>query len=163
MTACQQDLIHIREAFAIAGQARARGNRPFGALLVSANNEVIGAAGNAQFEEAQVLAHAEMNLLRHAVQNYGSETLAGATLYASAEPCAMCCGAIFWSRVSRVVFGLSTRRLHELCGPMERSLAVSAQDVLGKGGRHIEIVGPVLEDEAERVFTGLIASPRAAE
>jgi len=148
-----EDLVRVREVIAIAETAQSRGNRPFGALLVSADNEVLGAAGNTQFEEAQVLAHAEMNLLRQAVQDYDSETLAGATLYTSAEPCAMCCGAIFWSRVSRLVFALSTQRLHEITRASERMLKVTSPDVLHRGGRTIEILGPVLEEEAERLFS----------
>ena len=106
----------MREVFAIARRARAHGNRPFGALLVAGNGAVLAAAENSQMTDEQVLAHAEMNLLHRAVKDFTPDVLASSTLYTSAEPCAMCAGAIFWSGVSRLVFGLSGDRLHELSG-----------------------------------------------
>jgi len=90
---------HMREAFALARRARAHGNRPFGALLVAGNGAVLAAAENSQLTDEQVLAHAEMNLLRRVSRELTPDVLASSTLYTSAEPCAMCAGAIFWSGV----------------------------------------------------------------
>lgn len=142
----------MREVFAIARRARAHGNRPFGALLVAGNGAVLAAAENTQLTEGQILAHAEMNLLHRAVAEFNPEVLSAATLYASAEPCAMCAGAIFWSGVSRLVYGLSGDRLHELNGFTPQMLVASARDVLARAGRQVEIVGPVFEAEAEALF-----------
>ena len=64
----------------------------------------------------------------------------------------MCAGAIFWSGVSRVVYGLSGDRLHQLCGLSSRMLVSNAREVLARAGRTVEIVGPVLESEAEALF-----------
>ncbi len=102
----------MREVFAIARRARAHGNRPFGAMLVAGNGAVLAVAENSQISEEQILAHAEMNLLHRAVQDFTPDVLASSTLYTSAEPCAMCAGAIFWSGINRLVFGLSADRLH---------------------------------------------------
>ena len=99
-----------------------------------------------------MLAHAEMNLLRRAVKDFTPDVLAASTLYTSAEPCAMCAGAIFWSGISRLVFGLSGDRLHRLSGFSPQTLVASARDVLARAGRCIEIVGPILESEAEAIF-----------
>src|SRR5688500_5676327 len=142
----------MREVFAIARRARAHGNRPFGALLVAGNGAVLAAAENTQLTDGQILAHAEMNLLHRAVTEFNPDVLAAATLYTSAEPCAMCAGAIFWSGVSRLVFGLSGDRLHRLSGFAPQSLVASACDVLARAGRPIEIVGPILESEGEAIF-----------
>ena len=54
------------------------------------------------------------------------------TLYTSAEPCAMCAGAIFWSGVGRLVYGLSGDRLHQLSGFSPQMLVSSAREVLAK-------------------------------
>ncbi|HUP39855.1 MAG TPA: nucleoside deaminase [Vicinamibacterales bacterium] len=143
---------HMREVFAIARRARAHGNRPFGAMLVAGNGAVLSVAENTQITDEQVLAHAEMNLLRRAVQDFTPDVLEASTLYTSAEPCAMCAGAIFWSGVSRLVFGLSGDRLHEMSGFSPQMLVASARDVLARAGRQVEIIGPVFEREAEAIF-----------
>ena len=142
----------MREVFAIARRARARGNRPFGALLVAANGAPIAAAETSQITEEQMLAHAEMNLLHRAVKDFAPDVLATSTLYTSAEPCAMCAGAIFWSGISRLVYGLSGDRLHQLSGFSPQMLVSSARDVLARAGRQVQVVGPVLESEAEALF-----------
>ncbi len=142
----------MREVFAIARRARAHGNRPFGAILVAGNGAVLAVAENSQITEEQILAHAEMNLLHRAVQDFTPDVLATSTLYASAEPCAMCAGAIFWSGISRLVFGLSAERLHQLTGFSPRALIPSARDILASAGRQVEIVGPVFESEAEAIL-----------
>jgi tRNA(Arg) A34 adenosine deaminase TadA len=143
---------HMREVFAIARRARAHGNRPFGALLVGGNGAVLSAAENSQITDEQVLAHAEMNLLHRAVRDFTPDVLASSTLYTSAEPCAMCAGAIFWSGVSRLVFGIRGDRLHELSGFSPHMLVASARDILARASRQVEIIGPVFEPEAELIF-----------
>jgi tRNA(Arg) A34 adenosine deaminase TadA len=119
---------------------------------VAGNGAVLAAAENTQLTEGQVLAHAEMNLLHRAVTEFSPDVLAAATLYTSAEPCAMCAGAIFWSGVSRLVFGLSGDRLHEMSGFSPQMLVASARDVLSRAGRQVEVVGPVFEAEAAALF-----------
>ena len=143
---------HMREVFAIARRALAHGNRPFGALLVAGNGAVLAVAENSQITEEQILAHAEMNLLRRAVRDFTPDVLATSTLYTSAEPCAMCAGAIFWSGISRLVYGLSGDRLHEMSGFSPQTLVASARDVLASTGRQVEIVGPLFESEAELIL-----------
>ena len=143
---------HMRDVFAIARRARAHGNRPFGAMLVAGNGAVLAVAENSQITEEQILAHAEMNLLHRAVQDFAPDVLATSTLYTSAEPCAMCAGAIFWSGIRRLVFGLSADRLHQLSGFSPEALVLSARDILASAGRQVEIVGPVFESEAEAIL-----------
>ena len=145
----------MREVFAVARRARAHGNRPFGALLVAGNGAVLAAAENTQLSEGQVLAHAEMNLLHRAVAEFSPDVLAAATMYTSAEPCAMCAGAIFWSGVGRLVYGLSGDRLHQMSGFTPQMLVASARDVLARAGRQVEVVGPVFEMEAASLFDGV--------
>ena len=142
----------IREVIAIANRARARGNRPFGALLISAEGGRLATGENSQITDGQVLAHAEMILLHEAAKRYSPEVMAGSTMYTSAEPCAMCAGAIFWSGVGRLVFGLSGERLHELADMTPDMLVASAREVLVRAGRKVEVVGPVLESEALTLF-----------
>ena len=96
------------EAIALAlleAQAAAeRGEVPVGAVLVSAEGELLARDGNRILEKRDPTAHAEMLVLRAAAERLGNERLTGTTLYVSLEPCAMCTGAISLARVARVVF-----------------------------------------------------------
>jgi tRNA(Arg) A34 adenosine deaminase TadA len=142
----------VRAAIEEARAARAAGNPPFGAVLVGAEGAVLGRAGNTEHRSGDCTGHAETNLVRAATPRYAPDRLRGATLYASTEPCAMCAGAIFWARIGRVVFGLRAERLYRMKGGAGRQLALSCAEVLARGNHEVEVVGPVLEDEAAAVF-----------
>jgi tRNA(adenine34) deaminase len=66
---------------------------------------IVARAHNAPIARADPTAHAEVLALRGAGEKRGNYRLAGATLYATVEPCAMCCGAALHARVARVVYG----------------------------------------------------------
>jgi len=108
------DLKFLREAFAVAQRAREHGNHPFGAILVDADGAKLLEAENTVLTDRDCVGHAETNLLREASRRFDESVLAKCTVYASAEPCAMCAGAIYWSGVSRLVYGLSKQRLSEI-------------------------------------------------
>jgi len=146
------DLIHLRAAIAVSRSARANGNEPYGAVLVDSDGTVLGSAENTQVTGGDCTGHAETNLLRAASPRIDRATLARATLYASGEPCPMCAGAIYWSGVGRVVYALSVDSMLALAGPGADELLLSCRDVLARGTRKIEVLGPQLEDEARRVF-----------
>src|SRR5690606_26380334 len=105
------DAEFLRQAFAAARRAVEHGDKPFGAVLVSADGRVLGEGGNTEISQQDITGHAETNVLREAWRDLGAEALAGATMYASCEPCAMCAGTIYWSGVGRVVFGVSGARV----------------------------------------------------
>jgi tRNA(Arg) A34 adenosine deaminase TadA len=146
----------LRRAIALAATARTKGNHPFGALLADADGRVIAEAENTVVTDRDVTGHAETNLVRIASHRFSPEVLSGATLYTSTEPCAMCSGAIFWAGISRVVYGLSESALDDMItadadGP---ALALPAHEVLNAGNRHVEVIGPLLVDEAADVHAG---------
>jgi tRNA(adenine34) deaminase len=87
-----------------AQEAAARGEVPVGAVLLSAEGEVLAQNGNRILEKKDPTAHAEMLVLREAASRLENERLMGTTLYVSLEPCAMCVGAISLARVARLVF-----------------------------------------------------------
>jgi tRNA(adenine34) deaminase len=150
----EHDANHLRRAIELAERARERGDRPFGAMLAGSDGRVLALGENTQNTDRDVTGHAETNLLRRAFRSYGAETLSGATLYASGEPCAMCAGTIFWSGVGRIVYGASSERVRELTANRGPALRLSCREVLAAGTRKVEVVGPALEEEAERVFEG---------
>ncbi|MBZ5733267.1 nucleoside deaminase [Nocardioides sp. TRM66260-LWL] len=147
--ATDADLTRLREAIALSASAVAHGNHPFGALLVDAGGEVVARAENTVVTGRDVTGHAETNLVRMLGDRSPAE-LAGCTLVTSCEPCAMCSGAIYWAGVGRVVFGLAESALVDLTGddPENPTLRLPCREVLGAGQRDVEVVGPLLEDEA---------------
>lgn len=86
-----------------ARRAAALGEAPIGAVLVSAQGEILASAGNAPIASHDPTAHAEIRVLREAAAKRGNYRLPGTTLYVTLEPCVMCAGAISHARVARVV------------------------------------------------------------
>jgi tRNA(adenine34) deaminase len=145
-----RDHVFLRRAFALAEMGLARGERPFGAVIVDPDGRILGEAYACSIERADVTAHAEITAIRRACATADRDQFARCTLYSSAEPCAMCAGGIYWANIRRVVFGLSEARLRNLRNVSERTaaLTMNCEAVLAMGGHSIEVVGGVLEDEA---------------
>ena len=98
------DEYFMRQALREAQLAYHAGEVPVGAVVVW-DNKII-ARGHNQVEQLNdATAHAEMIALTSAFNNLGSKYLPEATLYITLEPCLMCCGAMYWSKVARVVYG----------------------------------------------------------
>jgi tRNA(Arg) A34 adenosine deaminase TadA len=150
----QSDETWLRRAIALSVKSRADGHHPFAALVVGADGNLIAEATNAHGIDCTC--HAELNAVRLASSTYAAPQLAGATLYSSAEPCAMCAGGIYWSGIGRVVYGLSEARLLTLTGnhPENPTLSLPCREVFARGQRKVEVVGPVLEDEAAEAHAG---------
>jgi tRNA(Arg) A34 adenosine deaminase TadA len=139
---------HIRETIALSRSAVEKGNEPFGALLVDANGEVVLRVENSVYTQHDPTNHAETNLVRLAVAKFDADFLHDCTLYTSTEPCAMCAGAIYWSEIGRVVFACSEKKLGEIAGV---GLDVPCRSIFERGAHPVEVIGPVLEDEAAAV------------
>jgi len=90
-------------AFAEAEAAFARGEVPIGAVIVR-DGSVLARAGNDTLAGDDPTAHAEMLVIREAAARTGSQRLAGADLYVTLEPCAMCAAAISFARIRRLYF-----------------------------------------------------------
>ena len=144
-----RDIDHLRSAVKIAGESRASGNHPFGALLVGPDGDVLIASGNTYTQDR--LGHAEANIARMAALRHPPDFLAGCTMVTSVEPCCMCAGAAYWAGIGTVVYGLSEKRLGELTGdnPDNLTLDLDCRTVFAAGRRPVAVRGPYpeLEDE----------------
>lgn len=140
----------------LADRARAGGDHPFGALLADPDGTVVLEAGNTVVTSRDVTGHAETNLVSAATRRFSRQELSSLTLITSCEPCAMCSGAIYWSGIGAVVYGLSERGLLALTGddPENPTLDLPCRTVLGAGQRPIAVTGPMLEAEAAASHTG---------
>jgi tRNA(Arg) A34 adenosine deaminase TadA len=149
------DQMLIRAAIDIAFKSRQHGNHPFGALLVDQHGHILLEAENTVVTGHDCTGHAETNLMRKASQKFDKDFLAGCSLYTSTEPCPMCSGAIFWGNVRRVVYALSEKRLYEFVGEQsEDVLLLSCRNVFESGKKPVEVIGPLLEEEAIKVHEG---------
>lgn len=150
-----QDLEFLRMTFEVARKARQNGNHPFGALLVDETGGILLEAENNVVTSRDWTGHAETNLIRAASKIYDQDFLARCTLYTSTEPCPMCAGAIYWSNIRRVVFGLSEEGLYSMVDQeSENALTLSCQALFQYGRKKIEVIGPLLEEEAREVHQG---------
>jgi tRNA(adenine34) deaminase len=95
----------MRHALDLAARAEAEGEVPVGAVVVSAEGEVIGEGWNRPIAAHDPTAHAEIQAMRAAAARVGNYRLTGSTLYVTLEPCPMCAGAMVHARVARLVYG----------------------------------------------------------
>ena len=146
----------LRRTFDVARRSMSHGNHPFGAILVDENRKVLIETENGYMPAHDGTAHAERLLATQACRTLGADVLRNATLYSSAEPCAMCAGAIYWAGIGRVVYGLSEHRLRAVTGnhPENPTLNLPCREVFKRGQRVTEVIGPLLEDEAEALHAG---------
>lgn len=141
----------LRKAFAVAQRSRDGGDHPFGSVLADSQGNLLLEQGNGFTSEGHDrTAHAERLLASRAARAYDLAFLAGCTLYTSAEPCAMCSGAIYWAGIGRVVYGQTEKALKAMTGAHEENptLDLPCEIIFKAGQRETEVVGPLLEAEA---------------
>lgn len=148
-----EDVEAVRRALDEAGAAAAAGEVPIGAVVVAADGTVIGTGRNEREATHDPTAHAEVVAIREAAAHLGTWRLDGATLAVTLEPCPMCAGAAWLSRVDRVVFGAWNE---------EYGAAGSLWDVLrdGRLNHRPEVVAGVLADECAALLSDFFASRR---
>jgi tRNA(Arg) A34 adenosine deaminase TadA len=146
----------LRRTLEVARAARAAGQHPFGAILVGPDGAILMEQGNGYLPDRDMTAHAERVLMSRASKAYPPAFLRDCTLYSSAEPCAMCAGAVYWAGIGRVVFGASERQLKAMTGnhPENPTLDLPCTTVFAAGQRAVEVIGPLLADEALALHQG---------
>ena len=95
---------YMRLALVEAQRAFSEGEVPVGAVLVM-NNRIIGRGYNQVEKLTDSTAHAEIIALTAAFNFLGSKYLPDAVLYVTIQPCLMCSGALYWSKIGRIVYG----------------------------------------------------------
>jgi tRNA(Arg) A34 adenosine deaminase TadA len=142
MTELPDDERWMRHALALADRAEEQDDEiPVGAVLVSADGEVIGQGWNRNITEHDPTAHAEIVAMRQGGLRIGNHRLLGSTLYVTLEPCAMCAMAMVHARIARIVFAASDPKT---------GAAGSVFDLIAdsRHNHRVEVQGGVLADEA---------------
>lgn len=146
-----EDLRWLRRAFHLAEQSVEGGDYPFGAVLVSPQDGLVQEAAQMVVRGRDRLGHAELLVLLEAGRKWTKAELSTFTLYSSTEPCPMCTGAAAWC-VNRLVFGISQAEMYRRFAlPNEAPrfrLAWDCRTVLNTTTPPMEVIGPLLEDEA---------------
>ncbi len=145
-----------RALIAALDQARlalADGDVPIGAVVMAADGSIVSTGRNRREVDGDPTAHAEIVAIRAAAMSVGEWRLNGMTLAVTLEPCPMCAGAAWLSRVDRVIFGAWNP---------EYGAAGSLWDVLrdGRLNHRPEVVGGVREHECSELLSGFFAERR---
>ena len=146
------DQAFMRRALEQARRAGTEGEVPVGALVVL-EGKVVGEGRNRPIATADATSHAEIEAIRAACKALGNYRLAGATLYVTLEPCAMCIGAIFHARIARVVFGAADPK----AGAAGSVIDLFAEKKLN---HHATVVGGVLDADCGGLLKEFFAAKR---
>jgi len=148
----EADLSYVRRAIARACRAVSEGDRPFAAVLVSADGVVLAESCDTSNSTGDPLSHGEINVLRTAHVEYGLERIAGATLYVNSEPCSMCAGAILRYGLARVIYGTPAAVSRPYIAKTPRGLSFPSGPIFALAGAALQVIPGVLLDEAKRPF-----------
>jgi len=132
------DTYFMKKALQEAAAAFEKGEVPVGAVIV-VEDRIIARAHNLTELLNDVTAHAEMQAITAAANFLGGKYLKKCTLYVTLEPCQMCAGALYWSQISKIVYG--AKDAERGCGVMGTKLHPKTV-----------IIGGVLEKEASELL-----------
>lgn len=136
------------EYIELAIELSKKGAFPYGVVVVK-DGVIIGQASSGDGESYDPTNHAETLAIRRACKSINSNDLSGWTIYSSCEPCFMCFGTIWWSNISRVVYGTS---IQESKGILDTDIDITVEELNEKTGKRIEIKGGILKEEATKVM-----------
>ena len=134
----------MAEALNEAWVALEEGEFPVGALIVK-NGQIIARDHNRKEQRNDPTAHAEILVIRQAALRLKDWRLTDCTLYATAEPCPMCMGAVMQTRLSRLVYGAAEKRF----GAVETTADLARHPMLSN---HLEIYPGIMEEECAAVM-----------
>ena len=143
------DELFMKRAIALSVAAVAHGNEPFGAVLVKDGRNVYENE-NQIYTKNDPTFHAELGLIRRFVEETGIADLSEYTLYSSCEPCFMCCGAMVWTKLGRLVYAASDV---DLCSLLGVAGAECVKTVFTAMGARTEVSSGLMRDEAMEVLS----------
>ena len=142
----------MQEALEEARAAAERGEVPVGAVI-AVEGRIVARAGNRTITDCDPTAHAEIIALREAAKVIGNYRMAGATLYVTIEPCAMCAGAMIQARIERLVYGADDSK----GGAVRSSFSIFESP---KINHRVESTGGVLAEDAAALLRDFFAVRR---
>ena len=144
----------MREAIRLSELAVEHGNEPFGAVLVK-DGEIVYTNENQIYSGSDPTFHAEAGLLRRFCAETHITDLSGYTLYSSCEPCFMCCGAMVWTKLGRLVYGASDI---DLCAILEVKGAECCKLVFDNSPWKPQLTSGLLREESLKVLSSYFSN-----
>ena len=141
-----EDRVFMARAYAAAKYAVDHGSRPFGAVLVR-DGKVIADFSNCEMTTGDVTKHAETGLISAFSPKLDRATFATSTLYTSSEPCTMCCGAIRFAGIGRVVYGVTETQFVRIIGRPISEHPLDSKEVFARTAPQVKVLGPLMENE----------------
>jgi tRNA(adenine34) deaminase len=153
MNSEDQHIAYMQIALEEARQAADIQEVPVGAVLVSAEGNILARTHNRTISDSDPSAHAEMLAMRQAAAQLKNYRLLNTTLYVTVEPCLMCMGAIIHARIQRIYFGTRDTKWGAA-----RSLYNLGED--RRLNHHPEIMEGLLLDECRGLIQGFFRARR---
>ncbi len=136
----------MARAYELARYAVTHGGGPFGALLVK-DGKVLAEFSNCVHSTRDVTKHAETGLISAFSPKIDRATFEKSTLYTSTEPCAMCCGAIAFSGIGRMVYGTAEAPFLHAMGVPPDANPLTSREILAHIAPRVKVQGPLMEAE----------------
>lgn len=147
-----RDISLLYETVRIAHEAVERGCHPFGALLADKDGNILIEIGNNK--DSSPCLHAETSVMIEAGKKFSAEFLETCSLYTNFEPCVMCTGAVYWTNVGRIVFGLTESQLLECTKDHSENptFDLPCDKVLEHGQRDMIVCGPTNDEKLKNAI-----------
>jgi tRNA(Arg) A34 adenosine deaminase TadA len=145
-----EDRVYMARAYELARYATTHGGGPFGALLVK-DGKILAEYSNRVLATGDITQHAETGLISAFSPRIDRKTFAASTLYTSTEPCTMCCGAIAFSGIGRVVYGTSEAPFLQAMGLPPDADPLTSHEVLRRIAPGTKVLGPLMEPEGLKI------------
>lgn len=141
----ERDKELLLHAIKLGYKARELGNEPYACLLAGPDGEILVEGLNTCFTDRDVSAHGEMNMVREATKKFDPDFLWKCSAYVPGTPCPMCCCAIFYANIGRLVTATSIYDSGEYVKWQIPELKLTPQEIWKKGNKDIVIDGPYPE------------------
>ena len=148
----QQDMFYMKKALELAKEAAKKGEVPVGAIIVR-DGTIVAQSMNNRHESKDPIGHAEIIAIQQAAKLQSDWRLEEHTLYVTLEPCPMCAGAIYTSRIKRCVFGAYDPK----AGFVGSLFNINSIPQLN---HHFDVKGGVLEKECAEILTAFFKTLR---
>ena len=154
---------YMQQAIQAAKAAQQNGGVAIGAVLVdNATGNVIATGGSVVGVTKDPTSHAEINAIRMAAKQRGTDDLFGCTLYSTLEPCHMCLSAAAWARIPHVYFGAYRKdvdpTLFDISGEFSAEQEAARMNL--REDAKMEVIGGVLEQQCAALLAGYHERPK---
>lgn len=155
------DRKYMLRALELVRDSVAHGRHPFSAILVK-DDKVLAEYQNTEDITHDVTQHAETGLIAMYTPKFDRATLAACTLYASSEPCTMCCGSIRFANIKRVVYGVTETQFLRQWGFPINAHPLAIREIMARTAPDIQVLGPLMEAEGLKLHADYWARYGAA-